>query len=249
MKKLIGRLIVSTIVIGLVVFGAGTFSIKKKLQPLGTLKAQIIYLLGAEKQTLMIPRIAGKMPTNNIENNHFNEFKAVYVLTGADKMPVFTRPTENAQIINELHLGERVRVTYKKPGIVIKGKEPGAWVFVISSDGKRPIGWMVDIDLAYKEKFKPVKNWKIPRFYFCKDRYCGDFEIKPDGKYAKHWWAEGGGIELEGHEKGQLKIFRNLILAEKKAYNGIADIFVLAENEMGHEWAYRNHPIRLPPEN
>lgn len=154
--------------------------------------------------------------------------------------PVHYRPQLKSRKTDPLPALSRIRV-YQDTA----KSENDNWLFV-SNLNKSPIGWISASSVAYRSSFSPLNNWEKQSFQFQQGQKFVVFNIHQSGKFNTSWKTIGGSINLEGTQKGQLYVFKNLYWANVESPLD-QDYFFSINDEgvMTQEFNYLNNTIKL----
>lgn len=195
-----------------------------------------------------IPMIRGVVPDGLNINGQFVELEKRFVMIKYNNTKLYQSPEEVEQSVNVLDFSYRVRIIYKKPGVLEINKKEGQWVFVTDETGESPLGWVPTHFLLFPEDFKRTTSWTAKDFSLCKGQYCAEYEINSNGSFINRWISSGGGIFLKGVIKGHLFRFGNLFWA--KSNDALVQDFVILskDQKLSLEESYKKYPFRVGKE-
>jgi hypothetical protein len=200
--------------------------------------------LGLDK--ISVPMQEGQLPTGELVKNQWEKGQNRFVYVAYSDANLYSQPREDSLVLRTLKLSERVRVGVLDPNTVsVKGRKT-RWAFLLSPDGKIPLGWVLDFQLGYKSRFQPISSWSWDTFEFCKGQYCASYSVTIDGLFDLRWGAQGGRLYLEGQDKGRLLQYGQLYWAKKASYEDVVDVFKVEEGGvLTQEDMYETQPIRI----
>lgn len=203
--------------------------------------------LSAANHAMETPWPKGSPPFRTPVGTHFNEWATPFVLTVA---AVATRSApshgNDAHVITQLKCGERVRVVYEHPnkwGAVAQGA--GKWVFVLDEKGTSALGWVVASTLAFPHQFVPVSRLPWSHVGLCVGDYCGEFTIKPTGRFEERWDAIGKGVSLQGVNTGQVLQYRTVLWFKQDQPSDFDDWLIWDGTHLTQEPKYQSEPFRV----
>lgn len=194
---------------------------------------------------IVIPKQDGNIPLGLTIPNHWVRGESRFVYVAFEDTILYAQPREDSLVLRTLIVSERVRVGYIDPtGVLTKGRQT-KWAFLISPDGKTPLGWVLDFQLGYQNRFRPVIAWSWDTFEFCKGEYCATYSVTVDGQFDMHWKATDGALALEGRDKGRMCQYGEIYWAKKASYEDALDVFKMGEgNKLMQEHLYDKNPIK-----
>ena len=173
-------------------------------------------------------------------DNQWKGIQGKFVIATVDKIQVYNSPSEEAEKVRLLNMSERVRIVYRDDQLVERGHKKGVWVFLKNERGTEDIGWALDFDLGYKDRFVSMKKWVIDQFLYERGEVITTLKTTLKGDFIADWFAKGDGIKLKGVHEGDILRFQNVAVIIRNDYMGWYDFFYFEKmNEFLPEWKYR----------
>lgn len=200
----------------------------------------------SKKDLLLIPKMNDQLLSGQSVEHQWEEQDNLFVLTVTGNIELRSAPTANAAVVKVLGPGVRTRIIYQNPTkVMLDDETAGHWVFLADEAGKEPLGWTVDFNLGYQNRFTPVSYWDIGFLSFCKGDFCGEATVDGNGRFVMQWSSRGEGIYMKGSQTGQLKRFQNIIYLQEDRPDGFLEFFLLSgNNQIHHEKKYEIYPIQ-----
>jgi|GEM_PF-1487536 len=205
--------------------------------------------LSSAAHVMTTPWPKGATPFRKPVLPHFNEWATPFVITIA---PVATRSApsngQDAHVITQLKRGVRVRVVYEHPAQWGTGDQgAGKWVFVLNEKGTAALGWVVASSLAFPHQFVPVSRLPWSHIGLCVGDYCGEFTIKPTGRFVERWDAIGQGVSLRGLNTGQVLQYRTVLWFKQDEPSDFDEWVIWDGRTLTPEPKYQSEPFRVGP--
>jgi hypothetical protein len=197
-----------------------------------------------ENKNIAIPKIKGEIPSGDNIKYQWKGLRGSFVLVAKELTPIYEKPSLQSKVIDKLHISQRVSPKYQKPEKVVVDNLSSSWMFLVSYENK-PLGWVLNNNLAYKNQFEPVSaDWFFDNFSFRKGEYFATYLISEKGNFNNKWFASGGGIHLKSSYQGKIYRYKNLVWARRNSEDNFFDFFYLTNNDkIKPEWMFKDHPF------
>ena len=202
-------------------------------------------LLNEEKPSLVLPKFDSVVDQDSAFPDHFQSDTGYFVLIKQDTVSKLA-PSPTSAEFEKLYQTQRVSVVFEKKQTNNYDGVDRTWVFISNEKGDDYLGWVFKDELVFMSNFERFRTSQFYDFSYTKGEFTGNFKVKDNGIFRLNWKSEGGGLYLEGTDKGRLYIFENIIWAKKTNQDYLYEIFKLDEtNHLHHEYKYRFDTIKL----
>ena len=181
-------------------------------------------------------------------------FSMKYHFKGNDGFFVFIKnditskqaPSFDSDDYKKLYETQRVRVLFEKKQTDSYEDENYTWVFIANEKADTYLGWVFKEQLIYENQFERFYTNQFYDFNYTKGEFSANVKMRGNGKFTLSWKSEGGGLFLEGIDKGRLYMFDKMIWVKKYKQDYIYEFFKLDDtNHLHHEFKYRFDDIKL----
>lgn len=194
---------------------------------------------------LIVPKIEPVTDETFVAKNHFKGKDGFFVFIKDDAMSK-QAPNLDSNDYSQLYETQRVRVLFEKKQVNTYDNVDYTWVFLADENGDAYLGWVVKDQLIFKSEFENFYTDQFYDFSYTKGEFSGTVKMRSNGRFTLTWKSEGGGLFLEGEDKGRLYIKDNLIWMKKYKQDYIYEFFKLDDtNHLHHEFKYRFDDLKL----
>ena len=194
---------------------------------------------------LIVPKLEPVTDETFSVKNHFKGKDGFFVFIKKDTMSK-QAPNLDSDDYSQLYESQRVRVLFEKKQSDTYNNIDYTWVFLADENEGSYLGWVFKDQLIYKSEFEKLYTDQFYDFSYTKGEFFGTVKMSGKGRFKLAWKSEGGGLFLEGEDKGILYMKDKLIWLKKYKQDYIYEFFKLDDtNHLHHEFKYRFDDIKL----
>ena len=151
-----------------------------------------------------------------------------FAFVAGDNLNLRFSPSIKSKIIKKLPITRRIHVLYVKKQFVEIGNLKGRWAFVQDGTNSQIKGWVFDYYVAFKSKFKKVKNWSIKKIEVLVVHTTNRFTCTAEGNFTNSWFSsfvDVDGSSRKGFYSGKIYQYKNIIWFKKDKPDDFITIF------------------------
>jgi hypothetical protein len=194
---------------------------------------------------LIIPKIQPVTDETFAEVNHFKGKDGFFVFVKTD-FSSKQAPNLESDDYKKLYETQRVRVLFEKKQANTYDNIENIWMFIANEKGDTYLGWVFKDNLVFQDDFERFNSDQFYDFSYTKGEFSANVKMRGRGRFTLNWKSEGGGLFLEGVDKGRLYMYDKIIWVKKYNQDYIYEFFKLDDtNHLHHEFKYRFDDIKL----
>lgn len=198
-----------------------------------------------ESYPLVVPKFDSIEDNDLAFENHFKGNEGHFVLVKENTISK-QAPNIESKEYEKLYETQRVRILFEKKQPNTYENIQRTWVFIGTEQANKYLGWIFKDELIFVSDFEKFRTNQFYNFSYTKGEFSGNLKMRGNGLFTLNWKSEGGGLYLEGSDRGRLNIYENIIWAKKHKQDYIYEFFRLDEtNHLFHEFKYRFDSIKL----